>query len=1026
MPDEYRPLSGVRGGRTMHNMARRVASPVFVGRRDESERVAAGLRTAADGRPVALLVSGEAGVGKTRFVEECAAAAREAGFRVLTGGCLELAQGALPYGPVVEALRPLPDQLDPAALEALLGAGRSELGRLMPALAQPRSSAPEADPSAQGRLFELLLAFLVRLSAQCPLLCVLEDLHWADRSTLDLVTYAVRTLRQGRIVLLASYRSDELHRRHPLLPVLAELERSGRVERIDLAPFTREELGAQLAGILGVAPDPGLQRQIWARSGGNAFYAEELLAAGAAQGRLPETLREVLLARVGDLSPPTQELMRTAAVGGTRVTGPLLAAVSGGSAPDVRAALREAIERGLMLPREDGAADAYLFRHALLQEALEDDLLPGERAELHTAYARALEASPDRADPGIQAQLAHHWYAAHDPPRALAASVAAGFAAEGAYAFREAQAQYERALELWDRVSDATGRGSLDRIELIERAARAADAAGAPGRALAHIRAGLEQVDRDEEPVRAGLLLDALGHLMLEAGDRDGSLVAQREAVRLVPADPPSAARAQVLEGLARRLMIVGQIEEADALAREALVVARKTGARAVEAHALATLGPCEGHLGDVDGGVATLRDGRDLALRIGEIGAAIRAWINLEVVLRIAGRLNDAVIEGTAGAAWADAHGLGRSTGAHLRAANAGALWELGRWDEAEQRLELVRRALPDADVEPRSEAEQMYQLVSAILDIGRGRLDEAGRRLARSRQLARPQTRPMFEVVARVAEVQLSLARGEPEAARESADDLLAVLGGLDPGNFSFFSAVLVVPLQVEADEATHARARRDAAGLVEAQQRGSAILALARTQIESVLAGHPAFVPRLRAALALCEAEWSRVEGVSDQGLWAAAAAACTEASQRQLQPYALYRQAEAMLGTSGDRSAATAVLREAHVAAESMGAAPLRSEIEALARRARVSLGAAAGDESHPQPSLTRFGLTRREREVLALLVAGRTNRQIGEELFISEATASVHVSNILGKLGVSGRTEAATLAQRLDLQEDRSR
>ena len=1007
-------------------MARRVASPVFVGRRGECERVAAALRTAADGRPVALFVSGEAGVGKTRFVEECAAAAREAGFRILAGGCLALAQGALPYGPVIEALRPLPDELDPPALEALVGTGRSELGRLIPALAQPGSSAPEADPSAQGRLFELFLGFLTRLAAGRPVLCVLEDLHWADRSTLDLVTHAVRTLRQGRVVLLASYRSDELHRRHPLLPVLAELERSGRVERIELLRFTREELADQLAGILGAVPEPELVARIWARSGGNAFYAEELLAAGAAQGRLPETLREVLLARVADLSSSTQELLRIAALGGARVTGPLLAAVSGSSAPEVRAALREAVDRGLLLPREDGGADAYLFRHALLQEALEDDLLPGERAELHAAYARALEASPDRADPGVQAQLAHHWYAAHDLPRALTASVLAGLAAERTYGFVEAQAQYERALELWDSVLDAAGQSTLDRVELLERASRAAAAAGASGRALAHIRTALDLVDAGSEPLRAGVLLDALGHLLHQAGDSDGSLAAHREAVRLVPAAPPSAARARVLEGLGRRLMLAGQNEEAAALAHEALHVARASGARTVEAHALATLGACEGNLGTIDAGAATLRSGRDLALAIGEIAAAIRAWINLEVVLRVAGRLDEAVIEGTTGAEWADAHGLSRSTGASLRAANAGALWELGRWDEAERRLELVRRVLPGAEVEPRSEAELVCQLVSAVLDIGRGRWDEGERRLARTRQLSRPTTRPMFEVVARYAEVQLQLARGEIAAARQSSDDLLARLVGLDPANLTFFSGTIAEPLRVEAEVAARARATRDPAAVDEARQRGGAVLARARSLIGSVLPGRPAFSPRLRAALALCEAEWSRLEGASDAGLWADAVAACAAASQGLVRPYALYRQAEAILGTSGDRSTAAAVLREAHVAAESMGAAPLRAEIEALARRARVSLGAAAGDGSHPQPALARFGLTRREREVLALLVAGRTNRQIGEELFISETTASVHVSNILGKLGVAGRTEAATLALRLDLQGDQSR
>ncbi len=476
-------------------MANRVTSPIFVGRKAELDRIGAALEAALAGRSSAVLISGEAGVGKTRLVEESVRAARADGFRALAGGCIELSEGAFPFAPFVEALRRLTEDLSPTALEQLLGAGKPELVRLMPALGRPADTLDGTGRSTQGRLFELCAGFLARLAAERPLLLVIEDLHWADRSTLDLLTYLIRTLRQGQNVIVATYRSDELHRAHPLLRVLAELERSGRVERLELPRLDRGELAAQLAGILGAEPDPDLVDRIHARSQGNPFYAEELLATGATGHQLPDSLREVLIAHLAALSEPTQELLRVAAAGGLRVSGSLLAAVTGTSEAGMVPALREAVDRQIVLPAAN-SPDGYAFRHALVREALYAELLPGERTTLHAAYARALsEASGPADDAGRAAEIAYHWWAAHDVPRAFASAVAAGLAAERAYAFAEAQQQYERALELWDRVANAAGSSTLDRVEILERAARSAEAAGSPSRAIAHIRTALGLVD---------------------------------------------------------------------------------------------------------------------------------------------------------------------------------------------------------------------------------------------------------------------------------------------------------------------------------------------------------------------------------------------------------------------------------------------------------------------------------------------------------------------------------------------------
>ncbi len=1006
-------MSGSVGNHTMAAMARRVASPVFVGRHAELERVAEGLRVAGEGQPAAFLVGGEAGAGKTRFVAEVAQRARQAGFRVISGGCVAFAEGALPYAPIVEALRGLPGELSPAALDALLGAGRSDLVRLMPVLQEAEVDRGGADASAQGRLFEFLLAFLGRLAAERPLLCVVEDLHWADRSTLDLVTFAVRAIREVPIVLLATYRSDELHRRHLLLPVLAELERSGRIERIDLARLDRVELETQLAGILGEAPAQDLAERIWRRSGGNPFYAEELLAAGAGdpRGTLPDSLREVLLARVGVLSEPTQELLRIASAGGVRIAGPLLAGVSGTSEEDLVSHLREAVERQVIVTRAE-EREGYAFRHALLQEALYGELLPTELTRLHAAYAGALSMSADWADPAVAAELAHHWSASHDLPRALEASIAAGIAAERTYAFAEAQAQYERALECWERVPDAASRAGRDRAALHELAAGAASHAGAIARATSHIRSALALVDPEVDPVRAGLLHDLLGRYAREAGEGEASFAAHREAVRLVPADPPSPARARVLAGLARRLMYAAQYAECADVAREANGVARRTGAQEVEANALATLGPALGHLGNVEEAVASLRDARDLALAINDHEGTSRAWNNLAAVLDNAARLVEAARERIAAADWADAHGLARSMGAFARCSASLDLWELGRWDEAQRAVEQVRQVRPEAEIE------LLRECASALLNSGRGRIDAAVRSLAHARQLWRPGTHAELEPLLPFAEVQLYVWRTDREVARRAVDASFELLHGGDLSNASVFCGYLSAALRIEADIATTARRHRDQAGVTEAQERGRAILAEAHSLAASIETERAALSLRPRATLALCEAEWSRCEGVSDAGVWAEAAAACVAASLHYLRPYALFRQAEATLAEGGDRSVAEPILHVAHAAATEMGAAPLQAEIEGLARQARLPLEARAATPGQAAPQRAPadvFGLTRREREVLALLAAGRTNRQIGEALFISEKTASVHVSNIMGKLGVAGRTEAAARA-----------
>jgi hypothetical protein len=357
--------------------------------------------------------------------------------------------------------------------------GRSELARLVPDLGSTGDGVSEGAGGAmnagsiQGRLFELVLAVLQRLADRGPIVLIVEDLHWSDRSTRDLLAFLVRNVRDMGVALVLTYRSDELHRRHPLLPFLAEIERSGRVERLDLGRFDRRELAAQLSAIAGPDLDPVLVDSIHARSSGNPFFAEELLVSARDMGtsELPPTLREVLLAHVAGLTEPAQELLRVASAAGQRVDPVLLAALTGIDPAALYETLREAVGHHILVPEVLGGEERYAFRHALLQEAVYSDLLPGERTRLHAAYARALDEARLAGDGSRLSELAYHWYAAHDLPRAFEAARTAAAADESRYAFAEALAHYERALSS-GTPSPRRWRAPVDRVDLLAAAAR--------------------------------------------------------------------------------------------------------------------------------------------------------------------------------------------------------------------------------------------------------------------------------------------------------------------------------------------------------------------------------------------------------------------------------------------------------------------------------------------------------------------------------------------------------------------------
>ena len=547
----------------MASVATRVSSPSFVGRVEPLARLHAAVARAAAGESSAVVVGGEAGVGKTRLVRQIAdevaepVAGEGAGVRVLSGTCIDLGEGGPPFGPMVEILRTLVREDGATAVRVYAGPAAGELGRLVSELAArtgrsraggacPDRSIGAIDPAGGAtRLFEVFLGLFERLARDRPVLVLVEDLHWADRSTRDLLTYLIHRLGPARVAIVMTFRSDEMNRRHPLRPFLAELERSGRAERVDLPRFDRDDVALQLQGILGEVPTPEIINAVFDRSEGNAFFTEELVAAGRDMRSidLSPTLRDVLVVRVEVLSDAAQQLLRVAAAAGRTVHHDLLAEVADYDDAQLRELLREATEHQLIEPSGERE---YAFRHALLQEALYDELLPGERVDVHAAYAKALTERPELAGGDrarLFALLAHHWYAAHELEAALAASIEAAMEAERVAAVPEARQHYERALSLWSHAPGNRADLPLDHLEVLRRVGDAAAMMADNDRALHLIDIAIDEARELGDPLRMSDMLVARGRYLWLNGSVPESLATYEEAFATSPADAVPAAR---------------------------------------------------------------------------------------------------------------------------------------------------------------------------------------------------------------------------------------------------------------------------------------------------------------------------------------------------------------------------------------------------------------------------------------------------------------------------------------------------
>src|SRR3954451_11133523 len=536
-------MPGMLGGVRAHEV-----SPAFVGRTAELSTLTDACDRARGGTPGAVLLGGEAGGGKTRLVGELAARVRD-DVLVLAGGCLELSTAGFPYAPFTAALRQLVRDAGAAEIAALMPRdGARDLARLLPEFGEPPA---DRDPdSARARLFEQMLVLLEHLAERRPLVLVIEDAHWADRSTRDLLVFLLRNLRHTAVLVIITFRSDELHRGHPMRPVIAELERIEGVVRLDLPRLTHAETAGQLAGILGHDPDPALVAMVYERSSGIPLLIEA--TADNPDCGMPQSVRDLVLAGVNRLPEDTQDLLRLASTGGVRFGHAVLAEVSGLSDTMLSSSLRPAVDANVLLADEE----AYAFRHALIWEAIHDELLPGEHGRAHRRFAEVLEADPSMSLAGRPAvEITMHWAKAHDHERALPSAWKAAGESASSFAYAEELQLLERVLELWDRVPDAEARIGTDHVSVLLRAARAAGACGEPERGLAFVRAALAETDEKTDPERVALLLRRRALLASVLG-RSGPVEDLRRALSLVP--EPSVVRAEVLAVLGRALVLLG------------------------------------------------------------------------------------------------------------------------------------------------------------------------------------------------------------------------------------------------------------------------------------------------------------------------------------------------------------------------------------------------------------------------------------------------------------------------------------
>jgi len=989
----------------------------FVGREDELSRLLGAL--GGDARLV--LVVGDAGAGKTRFVGEGMARAETMGMTMVRGECLPLS-ATLPLLPVADALDDLGGRdggaLLDAALDAAPGYVRHEIERLLPGLGPDGPAADGRDGEwSRERLFagvaEVLAAVARKTGSGVGL--VVEDVHWADSATLDCLTFLARAASWAGVRLVVTCRGDEAPLAAHVASWLAQVRGGSGVAEIRLNQLSRAEVARQVTSLTTGPVSPRVIEELFTRAEGNPFFTEQLVAAAlAGEGQrveagaglevpaeLPARLAELLTARADRCARDARAVLAGLAVAGRPLTEGQLHQVTGLDTDTVRQGLRELAAARLLA--ESVVGRGHRPRHALLAEAVAGRLLPGEQEMLHERTARVLAG-----DPALAAEAAGHWQAAGRPAEELPARVAAAKAAERVFGYAQAAAHWQRAIGLSQAQPGLAATAGIDVPRCYVRAIDALYLAGESQRAGVLAQEAYRHFAGHADPATAAVAHHRAAFFqMLDTPAAGLSLMQQ--ALRLFERTPPSYDHAHALLDYAA--FFVQHVEErlqanVDALNR-ALQIAEAAGATALIPRTVSTIAYQAFMRGQVTEGFAALERGRGGTGPSRDSPALV--WLagnESDALLKLA-RYERAAEVGSRGFEAARRAGLQAWNVAGFLAVNAAeALLALGRTQQAAALIGPLTAG-------PGDRIHWMVQVVRAEIDLLRGEADAAAGWWQRIYALPAVTSRVDFAYEAAPQAAEASLWGGRPDDALAETRRALALFKVRDLTIMS--GRLLTAGMRACADLAERARARRDAEAAAAAVTAADSLASWIGQMGGAPFDDHP-FVAAIPAHRATWDAERTRLAGPSDPDAWGAAAKAWQILGTPHRAGYAWWRQAGALLEAGQPAAAAAGALRAAAGAGD--GHAPLLGQIHALAERARVPLRP-AGAQRPAQPA-TRYGLTERELAVLRLLATGRTNAQIGAELYISPKTAGVHVSNILRKLGVSGRVQAAAWAERAGL------
>ncbi|WP_164234167.1 helix-turn-helix transcriptional regulator [Microbacterium hydrocarbonoxydans] len=945
----------------------------MVGRDADLAHVRVLFDRAREGIPAAVLVEGEAGIGKSRLLREFAADIAT-GADVHVGWCLDLGAARSPFGPLAAILRSIVARLGADRVREHLGVGVEALGTLLPEL-----SATERERTSPDRLRDAIAALIEAAAEHAPQVIVVEDLHWADESTLAILSFLLRTLGRGRILLILTCRTDDVRRGDAVSRFIGEATRGRLLERIGLERLGEDAVRSLAEQITGHRLSDTALERIQQRAEGVPFFVEEI--AGCAKGPLPDSLRDLLLARFDRLGDDARRVVQVVSGAERPLSHPLVTRLAALPEDRLDEGIREATRSGILVVVDD---DYYRFRHALLREAVHDDLLPGERARLHRAYAEVLEAECAGSDTGDSAALAYHWQLAQDDRKALAAAVNAMFDAKARFAFASAARFGELVLDLWIQVPDAAEVAGVERLELLRALGSVLRNGGDGERALAVVNVALSEIDPAVvDPRMHARLLRDKAYYTMNLG-RPGVIELLHESLALLERVDDDRLRASVLTQLASRYMIAGRLDEAIVLATESGERAARAGDDDEASIAANIRGAARTHRGEIEQGHREYA----LALSLARgTNAEMRYRVNYSDLLGLLGRYRDAVRVAEEGLVRAREYGVERTSGAVMTQNMAVPLLELGEIGRVEGMLarELSQNTL---------RIFHMYATMTRVRVLcWRGRHEEAAEVMQ--------EWQPAFEETGRaerqiwydevMMRVEVAQSRGDLAGALEEIRGML-----------------------------------RDERPVLIHQRR----LLLQAGWLVSELRAHGADV---EAAIGEVRQAWNAQSTELRGDIWSAILDALLTPTAEALDDAVRLADGEdvpvvfrvmtrleraRMLIEHGDRAGAGRLLDEAAGIAARIEHAGLIRIVEDLASAAGLR---SAGIEEDAETLL----LTARERQVLSLIAEGLSNRQIGERLFISVKTVSVHVSAVLRKLGVSSRTEAAVAAQRhLDVEASR--